>query len=135
MHCKSCRWVKWNCGCTQTRSSKLVLVDLPLLHVVVELRLVLLLWSRKELDLAHGNCACCTDDKDIAASQKSSQLLSLAPHKSIPRHKCNSLWSIRSRPNRNFLLPRPPLVEQFLVGQFQIEHHPACNDPKKREYQ
>jgi hypothetical protein len=45
---------------------------------VVELRLGLLLWSRKELDLAHVSCACCNDDKDIAASQKSSQLLSIA---------------------------------------------------------
>jgi hypothetical protein len=64
---KSCRWVKWNCKCTQTCSSKFLLVDLPLLHAVVEL--LLLFWSRKESDLAHGNCPCCTEE-DMAALLK-----------------------------------------------------------------
>jgi hypothetical protein len=50
---KSCWWVNRNCGCTQTRSSNLLLVELPLLQVVVEL--LQLLWSRKELDLGHSN--------------------------------------------------------------------------------
>jgi hypothetical protein len=50
--------------------------------VVVELLLLLLLWSRKELNLGH--CKCCTDDEeDIAASQKPLAIaLSLAPHNS-----------------------------------------------------
>ncbi len=82
MYCKSCRWVKSNCGCTQTRSRKLLLVDLRLLHVVVELLLLRLLWSSKEPDLAYDNCTCCIVDKDIAASQKTLVIaLSLAPRK------------------------------------------------------
>jgi hypothetical protein len=35
--------------------------------VVVEL---LLLWSRKELDLAYGNCNCCTDDEEEIVALK-----------------------------------------------------------------
>jgi hypothetical protein len=58
VYCKSCWWVNRNCGCTQTRSSNLLLVELPLLQ------LLLLLWSRKELDLGHSNCACYTDDEE-----------------------------------------------------------------------
>jgi hypothetical protein len=43
--------------------------------VVVEL---LLLWSRKELDLAYGNCNCCTDDEEeIVALKNPWRLLSL----------------------------------------------------------
>jgi hypothetical protein len=76
--CKSCWWVKWNCGCTQTRSCKLLLIELPPLHVAVELLLMLLLWSIKESDLAQGNCTCCTVDEYIIASQKHWQLLSLS---------------------------------------------------------
>jgi hypothetical protein len=47
---------------------------------VVELLLLLLLQSSKELDLAaHGNCACCTVHEDIAAaSQKRWQFLSFS---------------------------------------------------------
>jgi len=37
-------------GCAQMHSSKLLLVDLPLLHVMVDL--LLLLWSRKGLNMA-----------------------------------------------------------------------------------
>jgi hypothetical protein len=54
-------------------TSLFLMVDLPLPHVVVEL---LLLWSRKELHPAHGNCTCCTDDEDIPL-QKPWQLLLL----------------------------------------------------------
>jgi hypothetical protein len=36
--------------------------------VVELLLLLLLLWSRKELGLAYGNCG--TDDEDIGSSQK-----------------------------------------------------------------
>jgi hypothetical protein len=39
-------------GCAQMHSSKLLLVNL-LLHVVVDL--LLILWSRKGLNLAHGS--------------------------------------------------------------------------------
>jgi hypothetical protein len=42
---------------------------------------LLLLWSKKELDLvAHNSCTCCIDDdEDLTASQKQSwQLLSLS---------------------------------------------------------
>ncbi len=76
VYCRSCRWVKWNCKCTQTCSSKLLLVDLPLLHVVV--KLLLLFWSRKELDLAHGNCPYCTEE-DMAALLKP-LAFALVPH-------------------------------------------------------
>ncbi len=75
--------VNCNCRCTQTCSSKLFLADLPLLlHVVVELLLLPHLWSRKELDIAaHGSCTCCTDDEDIAASQKKTLAIALPlPH-------------------------------------------------------
>jgi hypothetical protein len=41
--------------------------------VVVEL---LLLWSRKELDLAYGNC-CTDDEEEIVALKNPWQLLSL----------------------------------------------------------
>ncbi len=47
VYCKSCLWVKWNCGCTQTRSHKLLLIDLPLLHAAVELLLLLLLLKQR----------------------------------------------------------------------------------------
>jgi len=55
------------------------LQELPLLlHVVVELLLLPHLWSRKELDIAaHGSCTCCTDDEDIAASQKKTLAIAL----------------------------------------------------------
>ncbi len=88
LYCTSCWWVKSNCGCTQTCSSKLLLLDdTPLLlHVAVELLLLLLLllWSRKELALAYGNC-CTDDEEDIGASKKTKPLaialsLPLAPH-------------------------------------------------------
>ncbi len=80
MYCRSYRQVKCNCGCTQTRSCKLLLIDLPLLRVVVEQ--LLLLWSRKlELDLAHDNCFT-NDEKNIVTSQDlwHLQSLSIAPH-------------------------------------------------------
>jgi hypothetical protein len=110
-YCKSCWWVKCNCGCTQTcRSSSKLLF--PLLHLlVVELLLLLLLWSTKELDLAHGNCTCCcTDDEDdITTSQKETLAIPLSlslslsvqePAFEIDWPKCKSLSqaSIRRRP-------------------------------------
>jgi len=79
VYCNSCWRIKCNWGCTQTRSNKLLLVDLSVIHVVVEL--LLLLWSRKALDLAHGNRT-----KNLA--------IALAPHNlraSRSRPKCNSL--------------------------------------------
>jgi hypothetical protein len=29
-YCKSCSWAKWICGCTQMRSSRLLLINLDL---------------------------------------------------------------------------------------------------------
>jgi hypothetical protein len=56
----------------------------------VVVALLLLLWSRKELNL--GNCKCCTDDEeDIAASQKP---LAIALFRS------SQSKSIPSRPNQ-----------------------------------
>jgi hypothetical protein len=70
-YCKSCWWVNWDWRFTQTRSSKVLLVELSLLHAVVELLLLLLLWPSKELDVAHGHWTCWIDyEEDIAASQK-----------------------------------------------------------------
>jgi hypothetical protein len=61
------------------------MINFPLLHVVVEQ--LLLLWSSKELDLAHDNYNCFTVDEDISASQRHWQLLAVSPSsqsKSIP---------------------------------------------------
>jgi len=69
--------------------------DTPLLlHVAVELLLLLLLWSRKELALAYGNC-CTDDEEDIGASKKQNpwQLLSLSL----------SLLTIQEHPNRRIM--------------------------------
>jgi hypothetical protein len=38
--------------------------------MVMELLLLLLLWSRKELHPAHSNSTCCTDDEDIPEREK-----------------------------------------------------------------
>jgi hypothetical protein len=86
--------------------------------VVVEL--LLLLWSRKELDLGHSNCACDTDDEeDIAASQKPLEISHSSQSKSIPsRPKCNSLWSVRSRPKCN--LSPITTTEHFVVEQLNV---------------
>jgi hypothetical protein len=68
--------------------------------VVVELLLLLqLLWSRKELNLAH--CKCCTDDEeDIAAFQKplAIALSRSSQSKSIPSRP-DEIPSQASNPN------------------------------------
>ncbi len=72
------------------------MVDLPLPHVEVELQL---LWSRKELHPAHGNCTCCTDDEDIPL-QKPWQLLLLHTIQCMRRafkvdpNECKSLFTL-----------------------------------------
>ncbi len=45
---------KLSMGKVQSCNNKLFLVDLPLLHLVMELHL-LFLWSKKRLELGHGN--------------------------------------------------------------------------------
>jgi hypothetical protein len=112
--------------------------DTPLLlHVVVELLLLLLLWSRRELGLAYGNC--CTDDEDwcfaktkplaIALSLSLSQSKSLHSKKTDPNAKVSPKRPSEGDPNAKFSLKhrsegdpntislRLPLVQE----QFQID--------------
>ncbi len=98
---------------TFKNSSKLLVVDLPLLHVVLELLLLLVLW-----DLAHGNWTCCShDEKGIVASQKplgncccclsvclSHSLSHSSQSKGIPsRPKCNLLSPLSTTTASKFL--------------------------------
>ncbi len=109
---------KWNCEFTHTHNDKkLLLVDLPVLHVVGEL-LLLLLWSSKKLDLvAHGNCY--IDDENIAAVLQKTNLDNSfalrnprAPQANNPIY--NSFWTSQVNPNANSL----PLTVDLLVAQF-----------------
>jgi hypothetical protein len=77
---------KWNCGFTHThRGKKFLLVNLPILHVVGEL-LLLLLWSWKKLDLtAHGNC-CIDDDENIVTTLQKKTLTIVLSLLAIQKH-------------------------------------------------
>ncbi len=102
---------KWNYRFTHTHSDKkLLLVNLPVLHVVGEL-VQQLLWSWKKLDhVAHGNCYI-DDDEDIAAVLRKTNLDNSrsprnprAPQANNPIY--NSFWTSQVNPNANSL----PLV-------------------------
>ncbi len=115
VYCKSFWWIKWNCGSTQTRSSKLLPVELPLLHGVVEL--LPSLNSRRELELAHDN-SCTDDEKGIAAWKNPWKLLFLAPHhpgawSQVDPHAIPSRAS-----DTNAISIAPPPPTHFLMGQF-----------------
>ncbi len=139
VYCKSCRQVKWNCKCAQTRRSKLLLVDLPLLHVVVEL--LLPFCSRKELDLADGNCPRALKKTWLACWNPWHLLLFLTIQ--VPLNKCNSLWSVHSGPKCNLSLPPPPplwiswwSVQLIVIILLAMAlNPPKLWDPKKMEHQ
>jgi hypothetical protein len=48
--------------------------------VVLEL---LLLWSRKELHPAHGNCTCCPDEEEDIAASQNPLAIAVAPHDAL----------------------------------------------------
>jgi len=93
--------------------------------VVEQLRLR----SRTDLDLAHGNCTCCTDDDEEFFALAKPLGNSVAAHNPrAPQVDPNAIPSRASQVDQNAILH--PLA-QLLVGHFQIEEHrSACNGCK-----
>jgi hypothetical protein len=107
--------------------------------VVVEL--LLPFCSRKELDLADGNCPRALKKTWLACWNPWHLLLFLTIQ--VPLNKCNSLWSVHSGPKCNLSLPPPPplwiswwSVQLIVIILLAMAlNPPKLWDPKKMEHQ